>query len=778
MSDIPKPSGGYSPAVGGQFSTGLLLFLAGIACYIASLRAGETGLHFVLFALAVGLAGVGVAALGFSNTFRTGHRKGRSAFRAMFRAAPVAAAYSDRDGAIIDLNMEGWAAFDSAPGASVSALFSGLSEHDGEALLYRLLRRLAQDARAIECFVDAEGVARRVTGLTCGVGIAWTVEPVDRDGPASGVSGLLDLDAIVFRTDENGTIVQMSPRAKALAGTATNLSDANVLKDGPLPTQQAFGRLNDETGARVRVMETAARQGGREFHLMPVDPEETAGALPEEFMDALPVALARIAADGALIYANEAARQLLGPDATPGAKLSDLVEGLGRSIPERISEMMRGRFHMRSEVARTTREGEELFLQVTLKRLMIDGDASLIAVISDATEFKALEAQFVQSQKMQAVGQLAGGVAHDFNNLLTAISGHCDLLLLRHTKADDDYNDLTQIRQNAMRAAALVGKLLAFSRKQTLMPNVVNLYDTLYDLKSLLNRLLGEKVTLRIEYGDDVPKVRVDERQIEAVIMNLVVNARDAMPDGGEVTIKTHEVTYSQNIERDGATIPFGSYLRVDVTDTGTGIPDDVIGKIFEPFFTTKGVGEGTGLGLSTAYGIIKQTGGFIFATSKVGVGTTFTILLPTYTGDSVESDGMHEAACDEPDESRDLTGRGVILLVEDEIPVRSFAARALNTRGYTVLEAASAEEALELLEDDKLHVDLFVSDVVMPGMDGPTWVKEARKTRPDAKVVFVSGYAEDAFGDGEMEIPNATFLPKPFSLNQLTHTVKEHIEA
>ena len=270
---------------------------------------------------------------------------------------------------------------------------------------------------------------------------------------------------------------------------------------------------------------------------------------------------------------------------------------------------------------------------------------------------------------------------------------------------------------------------------------------------------------------------RVDERQLEQVIMNLVVNARDAMPEGGEVSIKTHHVAYTHNFERDGATIPFGSYLRMDVTDTGVGIPDDVIGKIFEPFFTTKGVGEGTGLGLSTAYGIIKQTGGYIFATSKVGFGTTFTILLPAFTGDAEALIDVEEAVS-EPTEGKDLTGRGVILLVEDEIPVRSFAARALNTRGYTVLEAASAEEALELLEDAELHVDMFVSDVIMPGMDGPTWVKEAHKTRPDAKVVFVSGYAEDAFGDGEMEIPNATFLPKPFSLNQLTHTVKQHIEA
>jgi len=337
----------------------------------------------------------------------------------------------------------------------------------------------------------------------------------------------------------------------------------------------------------------------------------------------------------------------------------------------------------------------------------------------------------VQSQKMQAVGQLAGGVAHDFNNLLTAINGHCDLILMRHETSDTDYGDLIQIRHNANRAASLVGQLLAFSRKQTLLPKVIDLYDTLSDLNHLLNRLLGEKVTLRIEHDDDLPSVRVDERQLEQVIMNLVVNARDAMPNGGEVLIQTKTAVFEQDQKMDRVVIPFGTYVQIDVTDTGVGIPEDKIRKIFEPFFTTKGVGEGTGLGLSTAYG----------------------------------------------EEPTDLTGRGVVLLVEDEVPVRSFAARALNIRGYTVIEAGSAEEALEILEDKDLHVDVFVSDVIMPGMDGPTWVRMAQKNRSDVRVVFVSGYAEDVFEGGQISVPNATFLPKPFSLNELTHTVKEQME-
>jgi two-component system cell cycle sensor histidine kinase/response regulator CckA len=397
-----------------------------------------------------------------------------------------------------------------------------------------------------------------------------------------------------------------------------------------------------------------------------------------------------------------------------------------------------------------------------------------LAVLSDATELKTLEAQFVQSQKMQEVGQLAGGVAHDFNNLLTAINGHCDLLLMRHDVADVEHGDLMQIRQNANRAAALVRQLLAFSRKQTLRPTVINLQDTLSELAHLLNRLLSEKVALRIEHGQDLAPVRVDERQLEQVIMNLVVNARDAMPRGGEVRITTRNIRLAEDLHRDRAVVFKGDYVVIEVADSGTGIPRDKLNKIFEPFFTTKQVGEGTGLGLSTAYGIIKQTGGFIFADSPAGQGATFTIYLPAYETRS------EPAPAPEPEARppRDLTGRGLVLLVEDEDPVRSFAARALQLRGYTVVEATSGEEALEILSDDGLHVDILLSDVIMPGLDGPAWVREARKARPDAKVIFMSGYTEDAFSGGDCGIPGAAFLPKPFTLPELTQRVKDTLDA
>jgi two-component system, cell cycle sensor histidine kinase and response regulator CckA len=456
-----------------------------------------------------------------------------------------------------------------------------------------------------------------------------------------------------------------------------------------------------------------------------------------------------------------------------GSPIGAILEGLGRPIADWLGEAQSGRNEGRPEFLRLSNQDSEAFLQVALCRAGEAGSSDLIAMLSDATQFKTLEAQFVQSQKMQAIGQLAGGVAHDFNNLLTAISGHCDLLLLRHDRGDPDYADLVQINQNANRAASLVGQLLAFSRKQTLTPKIIDLRDTLSDLTHLLNRLVGEKVRLTLQHDPDLRAIRADKRQLEQVIMNLVVNARDAMPKGGSILIETANHTLTEELRRDRASVAPGDYVIVKVTDAGTGIPPEKMSKIFEPFFTTKRTGEGTGLGLSTAYGIMKQTGGFIFCDSVAGEGTTFSLYFPAHDATEVE---VAQAEPDPPPRRAGRTGEGVVLLVEDEAPVRAFASRALRLRGYTVIEADSAEEALKALDDTALAVDVFVTDVIMPGMDGPTWVREALKDRPNTRVVFVSGYAQDSFGDNQALIPNSVFLPKPFSLSELTTTVQNQL--
>ncbi len=453
-----------------------------------------------------------------------------------------------------------------------------------------------------------------------------------------------------------------------------------------------------------------------------------------------------------------------------GLTIHDLFEDLGRPVGDWLSDIVDERLPAEMQVLRVRRATDESFVQVQLRRIVELGRPGALAVLSDATALKKLEAQFTQSQKMQAIGQLAGGIAHDFNNLLTAISGHCDLLLLNHNRDDGDYSDLEQIRQNANRAAGLVNQLLAFSRKQTMKPERLDLAEVLSDLTHLLNRLVGERVKLKLAHDPLLGPVRADKRQLEQVMMNLVVNARDAMPDGGAIRIETEALRLTEPLQRDKASVPPGEYAVIRVIDTGTGISPAKLPKIFEPFFTTKKVGEGTGLGLSTVYGIVKQSGGYIFVDSEVGRGTVFEIYFPVHeTPLIVEPPKPEEAA----PKMLMRKGEGVVLLVEDEAPVRAFASRALRMRGYTVLEAENAEDALRTLEDPALEVDIFVTDVVMPGLDGPSWVKRALETRPNVKVVFVSGYAEDILSADQARIPNSVFLPKPFSLNDLTATVQ-----
>jgi two-component system cell cycle sensor histidine kinase/response regulator CckA len=413
-----------------------------------------------------------------------------------------------------------------------------------------------------------------------------------------------------------------------------------------------------------------------------------------------------------------------------------------------------------------------------------DGEAAIVYAL-ETTAQRTLENRIQQQQKMESVGQLAGGIAHDFNNVLSAIMMATDFLLNAHKPTDPSFKDIMQIKQNANRAAALVRQLLAFSRKQTLRPQVLDLGETLNDLGMLLKRLIGEKVALEIVHGRDLWPVKVDISQFEQVIVNLVVNARDAMPDGGKLAVRTTNVTADECAKYDYKGMPKADYVLVEVSDTGTGIPSEIIDKIFEPFFTTKEVGKGTGLGLSTVYGIVKQTGGFIYADSETGW-TSFRIFLPRHVPGAEEvlaqipavdapaiagaisaADSMARAA------TADLTGQGTILLVEDEDGLRALNARGLTSRGYTVLEASNGVEAIEAF-DKHGRVDLVVSDVVMPEMDGPTLLKELRRRDQNVTIIFVSGYAEEAFSRNLPSQEQYAFLAKPFTLKQLVAEVKK----
>jgi len=388
----------------------------------------------------------------------------------------------------------------------------------------------------------------------------------------------------------------------------------------------------------------------------------------------------------------------------------------------------------------------------------------------DMTEQRKLEAQFAQGQKMQAVGQLAGGVAHDFNNVLTAIIGFSDLLLLKHKPGDPSFADLMSIKQSANRAAGLTRQLLAFSRRQTLRPQILEVPGHLDDLTVLLKRLIGEKIELKVDHGQGIWPVKADLVQLEQVVVNLVVNARDAMPDGGTITLRTSNLTAVEAAELTYTGMPPADYVLIEVVDTGTGMSAEILEKIFEPFFSTKELGKGTGLGLSTVYGIVKQTGGFIYPDSELGRGTTFKIFLPRH----VPAEGEAAVSKISAAPVKDLTGHERILIVEDEDNVRAFSARALRATGYEVFEADSGEQALEVLDDENDRIDLMISDVVMPEMDGPALLVKVRERLPNLKVIFVSGYAEETAREGIADDQSVEFLPKPYSLDQINSKVKE----
>ncbi len=634
-------------------------------------------------------------------------------------------------------------------------------------ILNRLRAAVAESGAAREEIVTRKGHVRVSTHRMGYDRLVWRIEEIE-EKPATARASAPALPLLMLGRGE--AILSMNDAARQLIGRRVKTLD-RLFRTLPVVPGQPVEVTTETGSALVTPCEMSAGPGRRALYLLPT--EAAPEAVGWQAIEELPVPLLRISPEGHVTDFNESARGLLGDGLQTDVLLSELMEGLGRSIRDWLHDTLEGRAGQNSEFLRLRRADKEVFVQVTLKPVDAGNTPGLIAILNDATELKTLEAQFVQSQKMQAIGQLAGGVAHDFNNLLTAISGHCDLLLLRHDQGDQDFADLVQINQNANRAAALVGQLLAFSRKQTLRPKTIDMRDTLADLTHLLNRLVGERVSLTTSYDPILPPIRADKRQLEQVLMNLVVNARDAMPEGGEIRVVCEFADLPDALVRDNATVPAGSYVCVTVSDEGIGIPSDKLQKVFEPFYTTKRTDEGTGLGLSTAYGIIKQTGGFIFVDSVVGQGTTFTLYLPAQDRqeDKPEVELTLAAVKAAP-----AHGEGVILLVEDEAPVRAFASRALRMRGYTVLEAESAEAALETLSDPALNIDVFVTDVVMPGMDGPSWVKQALEERPDTRVVFVSGYAEDSFGETQARIPNSVFLPKPFSLTDLAETVHRQL--
>lgn len=527
--------------------------------------------------------------------------------------------------------------------------------------------------------------------------------------------------------------------------------------------------------------------------------------------DSAPVAIALTEPDGSLTDCNQAFAKLVGlnRDALVGAGLPEfLIEDDRRALRGELDRVVSGttdsaqvdvRLAQQKNGASATQASFFLGPMAGPAAAAAGEIEGAVVHVIDTTEQKSLEVQFAQAQKMQAMGQLAGGVAHDFNNLLTAMIGFCDLLLQRHAAGDPSFADIMQIKQNANRAANLVRQLLAFSRKQPLQPRELSCTDHLTELSHLLTRLIGESIEFKLVHGRDLGAVRVDPGQFDQIIINLAVNARDAMSGGGTLTIATDTKTFKTSTQLGAEQVPAGRYVTISVTDTGKGIAREDIGRIFEPFFSTKQEtpGAGTGLGLATVYGIVRQTGGFILVDSAIGKGAKFVIYLPrlepeeedasaTENGESGQqsvSSGDEEdpvalagkigAAIAKSPNKGDLSGSGTILLVEDEDAVRVFAARALKNKGYTILEARTGEQAVEILHDAK-SLDLLITDMMMPGMDGGTLARLVKVERPEVRVILISGYSEEVARGDVLDSPDIHFLPKPFSLGQLASKVKE----
>ena len=692
-----------------------------------------------------------------------------------------AAALSDASGRLLSANTAYRTRFgDSLP--------ENVGDGDDANVALKSLRSAAwRDGQAHEPLIALRGQPAPVRVERVGARgdlLLWRFERGEPDLLATLVKRISGLEGELFArsgvlaaaVDGNGKIVaanrMFTERAigAAVGDHPRNFADLVIAQD------ESLHLVSEGEGAppmrliHVPVDADAGDDAGLMLLIDRVEPSQPDSSNVQALLELLPLGLALVDRDGRFLTMNKAFKTAGGiSDDHSTVYPGDLVAKEDKAaVADAVRRNARGPAMSRDLPIRLNAQpGEPVALTVAGLRGL--GDAAVLILLKDNSEEAKLKRQVAQATKMQAVGQLAGGVAHDFNNILTAIIGHCDLMLMRHTPGDSDYDDIQQIKSNSNRAAGLTRQLLAFSRQQTLRPQVMQLPDVVSEVSHLLKRLLGETVQLALKHGRDLFPVRADPGQLEQVIVNLAVNARDAMAakGGGMVTIQTYSVKANQVAELGSDILPVADYAALSITDSGTGIAPNVLGKVFEPFFTTKEVGKGTGLGLSTVYGIVKQSGGFIFADSKVGEGTCFTIYLPAH---EVEAKIPRARLPAKPKEN-ELWGSGTILLVEDEHMVRTVTERGLSRHGYTVLSASNGEDALQLLANGE-KIDLLISDVVMPVMDGPTMVRTARKDRPDLPILFMSGYAEEQLRKS-IDIDNVAFLPKPFSMIELAEAVR-----
>jgi len=827
------------------------LLLIGGASGIVVLGRGQSEPYILVFLGVLATIGVfGLFALASGILRLSSAQTDNSLIKAVVDDAFDGVIVTDSDGQVIYANsayLDLIGATDARDARPVERVFMG--DADASEAIYRLLKaaregertqqevRIAaaqgRPARWLRMKVRPLGAGKRHAGLT-----VWSLADVTRDRERQenvflelqrAIDYLDHAPAGFFSADANGNIVYLNATLANWLGQDLAQVGSGGLKLADLVSGDGAALLTTlraapgEVKTEVVDLDLKTRSGRtlpvRLFHKLAfgadgspgpsltlalnrarddgTEPQRAAEVRFMRFFHHTPMAIATIDRDGGIVRTNALFARLFQGLTAGGGK--------GRSIRAIVSERdwsaletavgqaAQGRGDIAPVDAGLAGEVERFgrFYVTAVGEQERDQEAAIVYAL-ETTEQRALEAKLVQQQKMESIGQLAAGLAHDFNNMLNAILLATDFLLNAHKPTDPSFQDIMEIRQSANRAASLVRHLLAFSRKQTLRPQVLDLGEVLSDLSVVLRRLIGEKIDLRVVHGRDLWPVKADLLQFEQVVTNLAVNARDAMPDGGRLQLRSSNITAQECERYHTKGMPVADYVLVEVADTGMGIPEAIRDKVFVPFFTTKDVGKGTGLGLSTVYGIVKQTGGFVYFDSIDGKGTTFRIFLPRHVASAREAAAPVIAieapaitgALDAAERVRraasaDLTGEGTILLVEDEEGLRALNARGLASRGYTVLQAGNGVEAIDVLEKSDGKIDLVVSDVVMPEMDGPTLLRELRARNPSLKFIFVSGYAEDAFqkhlpADGQQ----FDFLPKPFTLKQLVAKVKETMAA
>ncbi|MEL7543318.1 MAG: ATP-binding protein, partial [Pseudomonadota bacterium] len=755
---------------------------------------GATGVFF-LFATSVGLV-------------RFGLPERQDMVEALLSSSPVGQLVVGSDGAVLQRNATierlQHEADVALPGGAIIRDGTGLIEHlfelgdrdsarqdvVGEGGFFRLMRaaRLGRSAEdvvtiaperhatlagryriAVGVLADTDGVERATEWRITSLEADETAGTDSRDALARDVASFESLPVGVVVASQEGRVLSANARMRSWSGLTPELLEREALTVADILPDCDFDQHNGSEFCNYRApdgasfstrISIASRSGVAGRMVLTVEPQEISSQPPVVAFDeeqgsalfnAAPIAIAVVDAAGIIANANDAFARMFGDDSI---NLIDQLHPESRDqVLFALNAAVDGDLHpspVEIEVGDDRAIKGRVFISPAQADDTSDDAGSVRAIVYaiDLTKQRELETQMAQSQKMQAVGQLAGGMAHDFNNLLTIITLSSDFLLSSHQKSDPAFKDIMQIKQVAGRAAEIVKQLLAFSRQQTLLPEVLSLTDEISDWTTTLRPLLGERVSFETNNGRDLWMVKADKSQLGQVIVNLAVNARDAIPEDGNVTLRTRNITARDVARLDEKEIVPGDYVLCEVSDTGAGMSDAVREKIFDPFFSTKDVGKGTGLGLSTVYGIIKQTGGYIFCDSTPGRGTTFRIYLPRHDEDVppvASTTSVANTKADVKPTATDMTGVGTVLLVEDEEPVRRLAARALSRQGFEVLEAGSGVEALDVLDEAGARVDLVVSDIVMPEMDGPTLLKSLRQTRPEMKVIFISGYAEDA---------------------------------